>query len=190
MTHEPYKPSEDTFLLEDALDKIGEKRYDVAIEVGCGPGYLLSSLAEKAWEVIGVDIQYAALAEARRRIGEEWSRTHLIQADTLTCLRPSTRYSILITNPPYLPADSEFHDETIHGGPTGAETLVRILEEARRVMRGSYKAIAVVSSLTDTRPFEDMGFKIAKLASHKLFFEELLCLEITPEETPDNTSGR
>ena len=181
-----YEPREDTYLLEDVI-RNHTLSPGVVVEVGCGPGYLLRLLAEKTDEVVGVDLQLQALQEAARRIEGDKPRVHLIQASLLTCFRPNSRVSLVVTNPPYLPTDSEFFDETIHGGPTGVEVVSFIVEEACRIMKKGCRVIAVVSSLSDLRKLEEhvrmLGLRITRLASRRFFFEELTCLEIS-EETP------
>ncbi|HID05059.1 MAG TPA: methyltransferase domain-containing protein [Aigarchaeota archaeon] len=180
-----YEPREDTYLLEDSIRQLPYTR-GVVVEVGCGPGYLLRVLTEKADEVVGVELQLQALLEARGRLaGEENNRLHLIQANHLTCFRPNSRITLVVANPPYLPSDNRFFDETIHGGPTGIEVALEMVEEALRVMKNSLRALVVLSSLSNIRSFEEhvrrLGLRVSRKNSRRLFFEELTCLEISKE---------
>ena len=177
----PYTPSEDTYLLEDTLGRVG-KVGGIAVEVGCGTGYILERIAKLAEEVVGVDIQQEALREARRRTGNI-PTIHLIQADMLSCLRPSSRIKLVVANPPYLPSDDEFHDETIHGGPTGIEALIRIIREAGIIMAKDINVIAITSSHADLNKLEryarENNLEVKTMMETRLFFEKLLSLNIT-----------
>ena len=174
---EPYKPAEDTFLLEDAIASLGYAG-EIAVEVGCGEGYLTSKLLEHSEEVIGIDIHIYPLLTAWNKLTENRNRTHLIQGDTLSCLRSTGRIGVIIANPPYLPNDEELNDPTIHGGETGVEVILKIVEQALNVMKRGINLLIIASSLSDLGKLSKYNVNTRVIATKRLFFETLYCLNI------------
>ncbi|MEM4288120.1 MAG: methyltransferase domain-containing protein [Candidatus Caldarchaeum sp.] len=171
----PYEPAEDTFLLEDAVKQIPVK--GLAAEVGCSTGYVLRVLVEHGFEAVGTDVDANAVEKARERLHDRYGAVHLINSLNLP-FRPRC-VDLVAANPPYLPNDAEFYDPSVHGGPSGVETAVEIVEESSEALKfGGYVAI-VVSSLSDvdrllTRASQ-LGLRFVKKAELRLFFESLIC---------------
>lgn len=56
----------------DAMEALcGPRRFGTLLEIGCARGHLLSELEERGWDVTGVDVSEAAVAEARGRVRGE-----------------------------------------------------------------------------------------------------------------------
>jgi methylase of polypeptide subunit release factors len=130
-----YEPSDDTFLLLDALEADRSLLRAVSpalcIELGCGSGVVLSALAKMmlaggggggcggggggCCRCVGTDINAAALGVARRTAALNGVGTivELVQGDLLSCFRrfqfrstPSL-YDVLVFNPPYVPSEPD-----------------------------------------------------------------------------------
>ncbi len=177
---EPYSPAEDTLLLIKTLEHTEVS--GVVVEVGCGVGAVLESIAGRADEVIGTDIQLEALLEARKRLTDSYGSTHLINARGLSCIRRNNIISLVVSNPPYLPEEPEIHDPTIHAGPTGVEIALEIVSEAAQIMAKGCRIILIASSLADFNRLKaeaaEKGLEMETLSKLDLFFERLICVEI------------
>ena len=151
----------------------------LAVEIGCGAGYVASRRAEKCGEVVGIDIELEALRQARLRIGK--SNIHLVCGRSLTCIRSDARLGLIVSNPPYLP-DDEVRDPTIHGGPTGIETTLEILSQAEQYLERGCVALIIMSSLSNTRAVEEWArqndIAIEKIAQKHLFFEKITAAKL------------
>ena len=176
---EPYPPSEDTFLVEDVLR--GLRLGGLVADVGCSTGYLTRVLAETASDVIGTDINPEALEQARENLRPVYGKIHLVNAQGLP-FRGNTLDAV-VSNPPYLPRDEDFHDPSLHGGPTGVEVGLEVLEQAAGVVKHGGTAVVTASSLSDVRGLLEgagaLGFSVEGVSGLKLFFEEVLCFKFT-----------
>ena len=166
-------------MLEDAVSRMGYVE-GVVVEVGCGEGYLVSRLLEHTDEVIGIDIHLESLTRAWSRLREMRGSIHLIQGDMLSCIRKTDRIRVIVANPPYLPNDEEFHDPTIHGGESGVEAILRIVEEAVGIMGDKANILLIASSLSSLDRLAKYNLYTRVIAEKKLFFEKLYCLNISP----------
>jgi len=178
MTQQPYAWGEDTALLVEVVRSL--MPVSLAVEVGCGRGYVAEELCGKADGVIGLDVQWEALQSSKERLRPHMAAVDLIQGDGLACLRPSRTISLVVSNPPYLPNDEGMFDPAIHGGPAGYETALKILEESVELMGGGLNAVIILSSLSNpSRLIEWAGQKriqVSTVGRRRLFFEELVCL--------------
>lgn len=175
-----YEPSEDTWLLEESIRRL--RGVGLGIEVGCGSGYIADALSSRSREVVAIDIDPGALMRARQVLGSR-ANIHLIQSDCLGCMRSDAAVDVVVSNPPYLPDDEEMRDSTIHGGPSGAEIALRILEQSRRYIERGGRALIVSSSLGGVERIRNWaaanGLSLSVTASRRIFFEEIMVLEIT-----------
>lgn len=64
------------------------------LDVGCGTGALVASLAERCRHVTGIDVDAAALASAERRLAGTGNVT-LLRGDVLTAALPSASYDLV-----------------------------------------------------------------------------------------------
>ncbi|MDW8360524.1 MAG: methyltransferase domain-containing protein [Candidatus Caldarchaeum sp.] len=175
---EPYRPAEDTFFLEDVVR--GSARGRVAADVGCSSGYMLGSLARLGLEAVGVDIDSGALEEARKRLEGVYGVVHLVHASMMPFRMSS--FDLVMSNPPYLPADEEFHDPAVHGGLSGWEKAAEVVKAARRCLKTDGLLIILVSSLSDVGGFlsavNSEGFAVVERFELNLFFERLYCFKL------------
>jgi methylase of polypeptide subunit release factors len=61
-----------------------EPPYGPALEIGCGSGIWTTKLAQRGWQVTGVDNVPRALARAQERAREEGVQVRLVEADVTT----------------------------------------------------------------------------------------------------------
>jgi release factor glutamine methyltransferase len=179
-----YPPSEDTYLLLDAVDIMPD---DVVVEVGCGAGLGAVIAASRARLVLAVDISREAVKNTRRNLQKNGlERTsEVFQSDLLSAISAENRFSMILFNPPYLPADGN-NTELDHmhiGGQEGGELTQRLIIEASHRLLDGGRLFLVVSSLANTnaimKTLESNGFKTERLAEMFLFFERIQILKGT-----------
>lgn len=174
-----YKPAEDTFLMEDVV-----KNYhgNFALEIGIGSGYLTRRLCYNFAFVIGTDLNFESIVYAKNNTLLRNSNKFLICTDLASAL--NFKFDLIISNPPYLPADTGwgFEDDTVHGGKEGVELTFRIIHSARSLLHDDGKILLLRSSLSNIKKmdsFIDKFFlKKRVLARTNLFFEILEVVEI------------
>lgn len=176
-----YPPSEDTYLL---LDAITIKPEDLVLDVGCGAGLASLAAAAIAQRVLSLDISLEAAHNAR----ENLDRNHLgrnisiIQSDLFSSISAKTRFSLILFNPPYLPEDEDTTeiDHTLVGGFKGIEITKKFISEASQHLFEGGRIYVVVSSLADiediVQTFRAYGFDIEMVKEHSTFFEKIQVL--------------
>lgn len=137
-------PRPETEGLVDLL--LARVRGGMVADVGTGTGALALALASEGGftQVVASDVSRAALALARENMVETGIRVRLLQGDLCAALRPGA-FDALVSNPPYLsmaeyaaldPGVRGWEPEgALVGGQGGAEMTMRLLDEARRVLR-------------------------------------------------------
>jgi release factor glutamine methyltransferase len=179
-----YPPSEDTYLLLDAVDIMSD---DLVVEVGCGAGLGAVIAASKARLVLAVDISEEAVKNTRRNLQKNGleQTTEAFQSDLLSAISTENKFSIILFNPPYLPADGNTTElDHMHiGGKEGSELTQRLIIEASHYLLDGGRLFLVVSSLADTKTIvktlESNGFETEYLAERSLFFERIKVLKGT-----------
>jgi trans-aconitate methyltransferase len=68
-----------------------------ALDVGCGAGGLVLALAERGWEVAGVDIAERAIAAARQVLRDRGAEAELVVADAASW-QPPGRYDLITSS--------------------------------------------------------------------------------------------
>ena len=104
-----YEPSEDTFLLLDALfaDRAALRASKTIVEIGPGSGVVATYLAKLTRNnVLAVDINEAACALTMRTADANGARVDVVRGDLCGALR-SYSVDALVFNPPYVPTDDE-----------------------------------------------------------------------------------
>ncbi|RDE15703.1 MAG: hypothetical protein C4K49_05865 [Candidatus Thorarchaeota archaeon] len=181
-----YPPSEDTYLL---LDAIALAPNDTLVEVGCGPGLITLTAAMTARLVIGVDSSLEAVRNAlqnARRNGLD-HKCSIFQSDLLSAMSMSARFSVIVFNPPYLPDDGlkSDLDHAILGGADGTELTVRFVKQAVMHLARLGALYVVTSSLANTQQvkaaMKQCRLAVKDVAKRALFFEEIQVLRGIPE---------
>jgi len=181
-----YRPAEDSYLLNKYVERLAE---GLVLDLGTGSGIqaLTAASRPEVSRVLATDISVEAVREARERAGAEGllGRVDFLVGDLFGPVRGGV-FDTVVFNPPYLPSEGwELRDEASRawsGGPTGGEVFRRFLTEAWRYLRPGGFILTVISSLTAV-PLEEIegyGYRVEVLGRARLFFEELLCLKLTP----------
>mmetsp|Transcript_7417 Transcript_7417/g.18421 ORF Transcript_7417/g.18421 Transcript_7417/m.18421 type:complete len:218 (-) Transcript_7417:344-997(-) len=127
---EVYEPSDDTFLLVDAIASVAEQWLKqpprIVVELGCGSGFAICSVALMlkqlgiAARMLAIDHSPAALqATATTLKSHQVQGVELLQSDLFTALDPGIQghVDVLVFNPPYVPTPDE---EVARGGIASA----------------------------------------------------------------------
>ncbi len=165
MSGEPYLASEDSALLRRALSSYSGSS---CLEIGAGNGGNLVELSKRFGLVVGTDIVRPDM--------DDWKKTgaSYIVADCATCIRPEV-FDLVLFNPPYL-SEEATGDVTVEGG-RDLRVPKRFLSEALRAVKREGTVIFLLNDQADPDEFEQLssrsGFHIERVASERVFFEEL-----------------
>ncbi len=179
-----YPPSEDTYLLLDAIKLKGS---DSFLEVGCGTGIISVAAARRVKQAIAVDISLDAVRNTLKNLERDSLAHHceVLQSDLLTALSSRAKFSVIAFNPPYLQRDEDTTqlDHALVGGETGTELTERFLIQACEHLESKGSIYIVVSTLGSidkiTGMMKEIGLFVEKLASRSLFFESIQILRGT-----------
>ena len=168
---DPYQPAEDTFFLADHIEN---EKGKTALDIGTGSGFLAKILSSSFDLVIGTDININSL------------RQQYVPNRNRVCRKPadvfSRKFDLIICNLPYLATD-EIIDIATDGGTEGFDIPSQIIKSALPCLNKPGKFIFVTSSLSNYQKLIDMvdseGFRAKILARKKLFFEELILIQVT-----------
>ena len=175
-----YCPSDDTFLMIDALEIVPGER---ALEIGCGSGLISLHMARHGAMVTAVDLNYEAAVCAKAAAGLNGLRLEVIRSDLFQNVKGC--FDLIVFIPPYLRGEgTEVSDLAWAGGRTGTETLGRFLEQAPAHLGPEGRILIIVSSDMEQTPLKGMldPFLVRELRAQHLFFEELRVLELRPRE--------
>ncbi|TET07627.1 MAG: methyltransferase domain-containing protein [Candidatus Thorarchaeota archaeon] len=173
-----YPPSGDTYLL---LDSIRITSDDEFLEVGCGAGLITLKGAERARSAISIDVSIDAVRNTKenlRRNGLD-QNCAVFQSDLLSSIDSSTKFSLIVFNPPYLPDDdmSTNLDHALIGGHTGAEVTQRFIPQAANHLIKGGRVYVVVSTLADSeaiwKTMSDCSLSVEIVSEEPQFFEKI-----------------
>jgi len=175
---EPYSPGEDTFLLADMVNRYPAK---ISLEIGVGRGLITTILAKMSEYVVGVDISLNATKETGRVLATlELQNVDLLIADGATPFTPET-FDLVVFNPPYLPSE-EIVDRSVDGGTGGISVPIQWFTASLVVVKKAGKVLMVLSTSSKLEDAISLFLKTCNVrivARRRLFFEELVALEIT-----------
>ena len=180
-----YEPSDDTYLLLDALEKIDIDPGFIVLEVGCGTGIVSIALSCWAASVVACDINPHAVDICKKNAARNKAKNvEVVESDLFSNV--SGRFDLIVFNTPYLPQDS---DETVSGeinhawdgGADGRKVIDKFLSGVSKHLSSSGKVIFLESSLSDyeksVRYLESIGFEVKIVSRKKLHFEEIVVIE-------------
>ncbi|TFG94769.1 methyltransferase domain-containing protein [Candidatus Thorarchaeota archaeon] len=177
-----YQPADDTYLL---LDAITIESSDIVLDVGCGAGLGTLFAASKAERVVGTDISHLAVRNTLQNLRNNGleQNVSIIQSDLFRGISNTAKFSMMMFNPPYLPADemSTEMDHALVGGEEGSELTERFVNEASSHIIQGGRVYVVVSTLanidTIIRTFNENSFQIEQVNETSLFFEKIQVLK-------------
>ncbi|MFW9789062.1 MAG: HemK2/MTQ2 family protein methyltransferase [Candidatus Thorarchaeota archaeon] len=176
-----YPPSEDTYLLLDSLEICPD---DAFLEVGCGSGLITLNAAKITRSVVSVDSSLEAVrntVENLKRNGV-YDSCHVLESDLLCAISSSHKFSMIVFNPPYLPADEEHTDldHALIGGDEGTEITQRFVRQASKHLMKDGLILVVVSNLANIDAIRtemiECGLNIEVASEKSLFFEKIQVL--------------
>lgn len=109
-----YEPSEDSFLLLDALEMelpyLKDKQPLLTVEIGPGSGIIIAALAKylnyQSNGFFAVDINKFACGATQRTSRANGVNVEVVNMDLLTAFKPNS-IDLLIFNPPYVPTEAD-----------------------------------------------------------------------------------
>lgn len=165
-----YTPAEDTFFLAECIEK---ERGESALEIGTGSGYLAGILQKNFDFVVATDIDFGVLRGQAAKIQNK------ICCDGANAL--GKKFDLIVCNLPYLPSE-KIIDKTTDGGPEGLLVPLGIIESANHCIKPGGKMLFLTSSLANYQKLiekvQSLGFSATIMAKKKLFFEELIIMEM------------
>ncbi|MFZ5954888.1 MAG: HemK2/MTQ2 family protein methyltransferase [Nanoarchaeota archaeon] len=169
-----YFPGEDSLFFANFLKnyfiRLSDKNINY-LDMGTGSG-ILSEIARDSGikKILAVDIDEESVDYVKNKGFD------VIKSDLFSEL-PQKKFDIITFNPPYLPEHRFDKQKDTSGGKNGDETSLKFLIQAKHFLKKEGKIFLLISSQT---PFTQIKkFKPKILATKKIFFEELMILEIS-----------
>ena len=177
-----YPPAADTYLL---LDAIAIDSSDIVLDVGCGAGLATLVAASKAQRVVSMDISHQAVRNTIQNLRNNGlgQNVSIVQSDLFRGLSDTGKFSVIMFNPPYLPADemTTEMDHALIGGDDGSELTEKFVNEASSHIIQGGRLYVVVSTLEDIdviiRIFNEKNFQVEQVNETSLFFEKIQVLK-------------
>lgn len=179
-----YEPGEDTFLLAENLNV---QKNDIVLDLGTGCGILAVLAAEKAKNVLAVDINPYAIKCAKKnaQINGVKNRIEFRSGDLFQPITADESFSLIIFNAPYLPSEPfekrSWIGKAWAGGVNGRKIIDRFIIDAPKHLTDRGRILFVQSSLSNIKKTLSK-FSKANLAAEvnawvKVPFETLVLIE-------------
>ncbi|XP_078178358.1 uncharacterized protein LOC144572596 isoform X2 [Carex rostrata] len=193
---EVYGPCDDSFLLVDALlaDRLNliNQNPKFCLEIGCGSGYVITSLAlilsqyNSSTQFFATDINLHAAQTTLQTSANHGIHCEVVVTDIASCLQKRLRKSIdvLLVNPPYVPTPEDEVGavgivSSWAGGFNGRKVIDRILDVVDELL--STNGLIYMVALSENDPSEicqvmrEKGFG-SRIALQRSTEEERLCV--------------
>lgn len=181
---EIYSPAEDSLLLLDSIDQLGDLKGFRCLDVGTGTGVAAIFMAKKGCETFATDLSVEAAELAYRNAKINGVLIH-IAAGNLTYHFRDRVFDLITFNPPYLPeSPSEEIKLSISwaGGTKGREVIDAFLPEVPRILKQGGRTLILHADYNDpvlTRKWgEKRGLCSSIRGRRKLAFHELIIVEL------------
>lgn len=180
-----YEPAEDSFLLATYASSVAGRILDIG--TGTGITALSAAYADPRNEVIGVDINPAAIECARSNAKlNNIKNAEFLQSDLFSGV--SGKFDAVLFNPPYLPTTraerlkNAQENAAYDGGESGMESLYRFAGDVPRFLLSGGRVAVIATSLKD-----GIGHTLSQLkanvgiasvvAQEDFFFEKIALVE-------------
>jgi release factor glutamine methyltransferase len=180
---EVYEPAEDSFLFAKNLSVNAGER---VLDVGTGTGVLGIVAAEKAGEVLAVDVNPYAVrcAKWNASLNNVRERMAFARADLFDALRETTQFDVVLFNAPYLPSEASEMNTWLGrawaGGVNGRQVIDRFIVEAPTHLSRKGRVFLMQSTLAGVEEtqqrFAERGMVAQVVAEQRLPFFEVLTL--------------
>ncbi|XP_071878048.1 hemK methyltransferase 2 [Bombus fervidus] len=193
-----YEPSEDSFLLIDALEADLEvlkvTKPVMCLEIGSGSGIVITALAmalKKHCQSyhLAIDINIDACKISKKTAAENLVEIDIVQMDLLNCIRSDSVFDIVIFNPPYVvTSDDEISNGQIlfkawAGGTNGRKVMERVFPKIPDILSNTGVFYLLVIKENDPenilRTFMDLNMVGKIVAERKIRGEHLYILRFT-----------
>lgn len=165
-----YPPSEDTYLLLEAIDLDGASSF---VEIGTGTGMIALQAARQV-EAVATDISEEAVHLCRGNAETNGLDVEVIRTDLFAGL--NLEADVIAFNPPYLPDRGLEHlaDPAWSGGRDGNKVIFRFLEQARDALSPGGRVYLLLSSHNSKALRRAVKlYDVRCVAQRSLFFEEI-----------------
>lgn len=190
---EVYEPCDDSFALVDALlaDRANLVLHQptLCMEIGCGSGYVITSLAimlaleNSRAQYFATDINPHAVETTRKTLEAHGVHAEIVAADIASGLQKRLKgmIDVVVVNPPYVPTpEEEVGEEGITaswaGGENGRRVIDRILPVADELL--SERGWLYMVTLTANNPSE-----ICRLMRDRGYSSRIIVQRSTEEES-------
>ncbi|MDI5972038.1 class I SAM-dependent methyltransferase [Streptomyces sp. SL13] len=155
-----YVPQEDTLLLARAMRREGVGPGRRVLDLCTGSGALAVHAARLGADVTAVDIGRRAVTSTRVNALLAGRRVTVRRGDLTAAVAPGSRFDLVVSNPPYVPAPSaevprRGRARSWDAGPRGRLLLDRICDAAPGLLRPHGVLLLVHSALCDPRATVD-----------------------------------
>lgn len=178
---EVYAPSDDTWLLLEAIDLQGATSF---CEVGTGTG-VIALHASRAARTVATDLNPRAAVLARRNARRNHREVEIVRTDLFHGLRG--RFDVIAFNPPYLPVPhaTDWLEVAWSGGADGNRVVHRFLDELPGHLSARGRAYLLLSSHNEAaRKRAEGAFHLTTRRRRSLFFEQIAVHELRPRSRP------
>jgi len=179
-----YEPAEDTFL---AAENLVVNEVDRVLDMGTGCGILAILAAQKAKEVVAIDINAYAIRCARKNaeINKLADKIDIRKGDLFQPIRKDEKFSLIVFNAPYLPTPPKegrsWLGKSWAGGPTGRQHIDRFIKENPQYLLRNGKILLVQSSLANIdetlKKFREADLEAHVIAERKVAFETIVLIQ-------------
>ncbi|KAL5210697.1 hypothetical protein ABZP36_006320 [Zizania latifolia] len=190
---EVYEPCDDSFVLVDALlsDKaqLLTLKPRLCMEIGCGSGYVITSLAimlrqlGSGTQYLATDINQHAVETTQATLEAHGVHADVIATDIVSGLEKRLQglVDVVVVNPPYVPTPEEEIEckgiaSSWAGGLNGRQVIDRILPAVRELL--SERGWLYMIALEDNDPLD-----ICHLMNEKGYASRVLLKRCTEEES-------
>ncbi|KYN36040.1 HemK methyltransferase family member 2 [Trachymyrmex septentrionalis] len=144
-----YEPSEDSYLLVDALETdleiLHAMKPNICLEIGSGSGIVITTLAmalkkRHNFQFIAIDINPDACRATRRTSLINSVDVNVLQMNLLDCIRIKYTFDIILFNPPYVVTEyNEVIDDrlvfkTWAGGKNGRQVMEQVFNIIPKIL--------------------------------------------------------
>ena len=144
-----YIPAEDSLLLLDSIEQLGNLNGKRCLDVGTGTGLAAIYMAKRGCETYATDISPKSVELARRNAKLNKVLIQVTQGNLLTHFRDRS-FDLISFNPPYLPERPDPDSPITYawaGGLNGREFLSEFLEDLSRVLSVEGISLFIFSDL-------------------------------------------
>ena len=173
-----YKPSEDSYLMQDVLisDLKNSSKNIKILDMGTGSGILALTCKKLGFKsVFAADINKEAIKKLSK------ADIKVFESDLFKNI--NEKFDLIIFNPPYLPEHKYDLEKDTTGGKLGFETINNFLKQAKKHLNKNAKILLLYSSYSKPEVIKKfakkLGYKQEIKKTLDLPFEKLFVYELS-----------